>query len=157
MIDLSLLKPTKLRDSPPGALFVPVVKNGDYFLAGRVNDYPVLVAVDGEDPFHVADRDAWTRAAGLIVQDIRFQVNVQSAIPARSELDVPPGALVLASAGTSVIGQDRNGRKAVLLAGGKGPTALAEGDVAFTAWRIVSGEADALQVHYEVAVKQAAE
>lgn len=149
MIDLSLLRPSRLEHTPPGVLFIPVVETGGHFLAGRINDFSVLVELDGEEPFHVAETETWSRSAGLVVEGGRFQVDPQSAIPVRSASDAPPGALVLTRTGPSLLAHDRNGAKAVLLAGGKGPTDIEAGDVAFSKWRIVTGAGDAQAVHFQ--------
>jgi hypothetical protein len=127
-----------------------VVEDGERFIAGRINDFSVLVVLEGDHPFHVGERETWSRRPGLVVEDFRFQVDPTSAVAARL-LDLPLGALVLSERGASLIAGDRNGPKAVLLAGGEGSTDLdaAGGDAAFTVWRIVTGEGDSLAIHFQ--------
>lgn len=149
MIDLTLLSTGRHRDTPPGALFLPVVSGGERFLAGRVNDYPVLVVLEGERPFHLAPADRWSRSSGLFLIQGRFRVQLDSAIPIRSALDAPLGALVLSPLGIMVIGEDDNGKKGVLLAGGKGSTDIEDGDVGFANWQIVTGIGDELAIHFQ--------
>ena len=140
MLDINHFKIGALRDTPPGSLFVPAVAGGDHFLSGRLNDFPVLVVLGGESPFSVGSPEEWSRTSGLIVNVIEFEVDPTTALRIRDPEDAPHGALVLSSRGPMIIAHDHNGTKAVLLAGGEGPTYF-EGDmaVAFTAWHVVAG------------------
>lgn len=149
MIDLQLLVPGKHGDTPSGALFVPVAKDEQRFLSGRINDNPVLVSLEGERPFHVAETGQWSRSPGLFISDGRFQVEVASAVPVHSANDIALGALVLSPLGTMLIAEDDNGKKGVLLASGSGPTNVERGDVAFGAWRIITGNGETISVHFE--------
>lgn len=149
MIDITLLRTSRLEHAIPGSLFIPVVENGSHFLSGRINDYPVLVELDGEEPFRFAKTEAWSKTSGLVIESGRFQVESRSAVPVQSARDAPPGSLVLAREGPTLIAHDENGPQSVRLGGGEGPTELELGDVAFTQWQFVTGTEPDLAVHFQ--------
>src|SRR5436190_19443633 len=95
MIDLSALKVTKLKDLPIGTLFRPAAKDGERFLAGLINETPVLVSLEGEIPFLVAQVAEWSRAPGFAVSDVRIQVDPASAMLAHDEEEAGLGSIVL--------------------------------------------------------------
>ncbi len=140
-VDLAFLRTGKLEETPAGALFLPVAEGGDRFLAGRLNAYPVLVALDGNEAFHVASPEQWSRGAGLIALKIRFEVNPKSGEACQRASSSPRGSLVLSDLGRMIIAFDQNGPKAVLLSDGESDTSIDETNaVAFTSWRIVTDE-----------------
>src|SRR4029453_4316726 len=55
MIDVAKITPTALEAVQPGEFFVPVVQGENRFLGGRLGQTPVLVMLDGEDPFNTAE------------------------------------------------------------------------------------------------------
>ena len=149
MIDITLLRTSRLEHTTPGSLFLPVVGSGSHFLAGRIDDFPVLVELDGQEPFKVAPTEEWSRASGLVIESGRLQVEPRSATPVQSPQDAPPGSLVLAREGPTLIAHDQDGPKPVRLGGGEGVTALEPGDVAFTEWRFVTGTEPTVAVHFQ--------
>jgi hypothetical protein len=149
VIDIALLRTSLLEHTTPGALFVPIAEGGSHFLSGRINDYPVLVELDGEQPFRVGPTESWSRDSGLVIESGRFQVEPSSAIPVQSPSDAPPGSLVLAREGATIITSDKDGVQAVRLGGGEGPTGLELGDVAFTQWQYVTGTEPNVAVHFQ--------
>ena len=149
MIDITLFRTSLPEHTTPGSLFVPVVESGSHFLSGRINDDPVLVELDGEQPFRAGPTESWSRDSGLVIESGRFQVEPNSAIPVQSPSDAPPGSLVLAREGPTIITHDKNGVQAVRLGGGEGPTGLELGDVAFTQWRYVTGTEPNVAVHFQ--------
>ncbi|MGZ9086741.1 MAG: hypothetical protein ACXW3R_14665 [Rhodoplanes sp.] len=145
MLDLAFFRTGALKDTPAGSLFVPAVESDGLFLAGRLNEFPVLVALEGDQPFRVASPDQWRHSSGLLVEKIRFQVDRASAFCLRQAQDAPHGALILSSLGAMIAAFDDNGIKAVLLGGGSGSTQI-EGteSVAFRTWQIVAGQEPAV-------------
>lgn len=140
MLDLAFFRTGALRDTPAGALFVPAVEGGERFLAGRLDDVPVLVALEGQEPFRLAPAEQWARDPGLLIEKIRFQVDKASAFGIRQASDAPNGALLLSGLGAMIVAYDHDGSRAVLLGGGMGSTDLDGVDpVAFTNWQIVAG------------------
>lgn len=140
-VDLAFLRTGKLEETPPGALFLPVAKGGDRFLAGRLGDTPVLVALDGDKAFQVALPSEWSRAAGLIARKLRFEAEPKSAVECQSAASAPHGSLVLSDLGHMIVAFDQNGAKAVLLSDGVGDTGIDQTNaVAFTSWQIVTDE-----------------
>lgn len=140
MLDLAFFRTTALGDTPPGALFVPTGEGGEHFVAGRLNEFPVLIVLDGDRPFRVASPEQWSRGRGLIVEKIRFQVDKASATEIDHAQDAPRGALVLSTLGAMIVAYDDNGPQAVLLESGSGSTEISGTDaVAFSAWQIVAG------------------
>ena len=149
MIDIALLRTSLLEHTTPGALFVPVAEGGSHFLSGRINDDPVLVELDGDQSFWVGPTESWSRDSGLVIESGRFQVEPSSAIPVQSPSDAPPGSLVLAREGATIITRDKDRLQAVRLGGGEGPTGLELGDVAFTQWQYVTGTEPNVAVHFQ--------
>lgn len=143
MLDLSTFKIGALKDTPPGGLFLPIVEGGHRFLAGRLNQFPVLVVLEDDrgSAFRVAAAEQWSRKAGLHVTEGRFRVDPSTAAPIRDPRDAPPGSLVLSSLGPMIIAHDQNGMKAVSLAEGDGTTDLGDDAVAFGSWQYVVGRA----------------
>ena len=144
MFDLSSFVIGSLKDTPPGGLFLPVVQGGRRFIAGRLNEFPVLVVLEDDNgaPFRVASPEQWSVKAGLHVVGGRIQVDPLSAAPIRDPRDAPHGAIVLSARGLMIIAHDQNGTKAALLEGGADSTEIGENAVAFTTWRyVVGGEA----------------
>lgn len=139
MLDLAFFRTGTLTDVPPGCLFVPASENGQHLVGGRLNDMPVLVGLEGDNPFLVAAPEQWPPSQGLIVRRIRFQIDKASAVEIRHAQDAPRGALVLSPLGAMIVAYDDNGPKAVLLEGGSGSTGIENIDsVAFTLWQIVA-------------------
>lgn len=140
-VDLAFLRTGKLEETPAGALFLPVVAGGRRFLAGRLGDTQVLVALDGDHAFHVAPPADWSKSAGLIARKLRFEAEPKSAIECRDAASAPHGSLVLSDLGHMIVAFDQNGAKAVLLSDGVGETGIDQTNaVAFTSWQIVTDE-----------------
>jgi len=137
MMDLVKITPSTPEVVQPGHLFVPVVRGGNRFLGGLLDQTPVLVVLEGEDPFSVG---APPNTGGFVVADTRFQVDITSACPALEAKDVN-GALVMGKdRSCSIIGHNRDGRYAICLQPGETDSAVEKGDIAFISWRIVAGE-----------------
>ncbi|MBA3651990.1 MAG: hypothetical protein H0W66_11055 [Chthoniobacterales bacterium] len=149
MIDISALKTSRLENTPVGAIFLPAGEGRTHFLCGRLNDFTVLIELDGEKPFWDDAIDLWSRASGLIVEGARVQVDHKSALPIDSVLDAPVGSVILGRDGPMLRSRNQNGSHAVLLVAGEGETVTGRGDVAFTSWRFVTGQGDALVVLFE--------
>lgn len=150
MIDISEIEPSRLEHTPLGALFVPVAEGGSHFLAGRVGTLvDVLVALDGEDPFHIGETGTWSRAPGYIVQGGRFRVDPGSKMSASLFHDLPIGALLGTSAGPVLVGQSpRTGNRAVWLGEVNDAPTSDVLSVAFGCWQYVTGQDGAITVHY---------
>lgn len=140
-VDLAFLRTGKLEETPAGALFLPVLKGGRRFLAGRLGDIAVVVALDGDEPFQVARPVDWAKSAGLIARKLRFEAEPKSAMECQSAASAPHGSLVLSDLGHMIVAFDQNGAKAVLLSDGVGETGIDQTNaVAFTSWQIVTDE-----------------
>ena len=136
LLDSKLLKPTTHRGLALGALFLPVVKNGDHYLAGRVNNSPVLVVLDGEKPFEFSDTEQWSRAPGLMIQNFSFVVDPASAELVRDGPTI--GSLVVGEHGIVVMARSPSGTHGVYLGDRKESTRDQETDVGFKRWQITA-------------------
>ncbi len=140
MIDVAIVTPAALQDVQPGQLFIPVVKGGDRFLGGRINQTPVLVVLEGEDPFNTAEPAKWSRTGGIVIADSRFVVEIASACPALEAEDSPGSLVIGRDRSLYVFGHAGPDRYAVCLQAGESETGVEEGDIAFKGWRIVVGD-----------------
>lgn len=141
-LDLTLMRPARLKETPPGGLFIPATENGDRFVAGRVNVFPALVILEGDKPFRASSPEEWSRGPGIVVDQIKFQADPSSARRIQHISEAAHGSLLLSTLGTSIVAYDHNGMKAVLLADGEIPTDIDGKDaISFLSWRIVSDDA----------------
>jgi hypothetical protein len=137
--------PVRVRNLSTGCLFVPVKAGDEHFLAGRINETPVLMTLDGEEPFRVAETGEWRAVRnGLAVQNIRFEVDLESGFIAFDEADTPPGTLVRSAGAIGIIGFDRHQPYTVWVSGGE-KRGVSQEDVAFTKWQIVVGPEDSIK------------
>jgi len=148
MIDLSALKPVKLKDLTVGSLFRPAVESGERFVAGLINETPVLVALEGEQPFHVAQVAQWSRAPGFLVSGARIQVDPTSAALPHDEEEARLGSVVLLGETPTLVCTDGHRMYAVEMAPDGANRSLQRGDIAFRAWRIVTGSGDDCLTHF---------
>jgi hypothetical protein len=139
MIDVAKITPTALQDVQPGEFFVPVVQGENRFLGGRLGQTPVLVVLDGEDPFNTAEHVQWSGGGGLVVADSRFVVEIASACPAL-EAEAFAGSLVIGRGRSLyVVGHNGPDRCEVSLQAGDTDIVADKDDIAFKSWRIVVG------------------
>ena len=139
MIDVVDFMPIKVRHLPIGSLFVPTKAGDEHFLAGRINETAVLITLDGEEPFRVAETDEWTAVRrGVNIPRVRFEVELNSLFTGFSEDEAPPGSLVRSAGATGMIGFDRHQRYTVWLLSSE-DRGFGQDDIAFSKWQIVVG------------------
>jgi hypothetical protein len=149
MIDITELAACKAKDVPIGALYVPIAPNEEHFIAGRVAQEEVLVALDGEEPFAAAPRAEWTyRRQGLAVTAIRFEVDPTSAAPALTSDQSTRGSLVRSAGCYGIIAAGGRMTLTVWLSPKAEDRQITMDDVEFSRWRIVSGPEDHPRVHF---------
>lgn len=129
-----------LRELQLGEIFLPVEEHGSRFVAGYLRTKPVLVCLEGEEPFAVGETADWVRSPGLSCKRVRYLVDLRSAVPAEIT-DALNGALLLTSGGPAILSIDRVYRYVVGLTGENSGAILnvRNGDVAFRNWKIVAG------------------
>ena len=152
MIDLKLLRTTKLADLQPEELFCSIGGDGTcHFLAGTLNEFEIRVALNGEKPFEFAEKAEWDRAPGVAVKGIRFEVDYREAVAADSYGNVPTGSLIVMGDGLAIQAAQNLERRPIALSGANPGRQVERGDIAFPAWRIVIGSKADPEVLYEKA------
>ena len=153
MLDLAHMRRARLADLSPGELFLPITPNGNKFLAGRLNEHDLRLALDGEAPFSISATANWSRGPGIAVAGIRFEADPKQAIRVDETLEMQDGMLLLANGVTGVVGRERSTPFPMWVGG---ELAGAASDViGFRSWQIVHGAGDDLQVLFEHSVDPA--
>jgi hypothetical protein len=144
MLSLDGVTRTELKQLEYGSLFVPIVETGSRFLAGRLNDYELLIVLDGEKPFSASERHQWSRGAGIQVPGIRFEAETGDA----SRVDgTRKGMLLLSGDQIGIAGYERSDPFPVWIFGdGKSG---GESAIGFRKWRIVRGSGAEKQILFE--------
>lgn len=154
MLDLAHMRRARLADLSRGELFLPITPNGNKFLAGRLNEHDLRLALDGEAPFSISATANWSRGPGIAVAGIRFEADPEQAVRVDGTLEMQDGLLLLANGVTGIVGRERSTPFPMWV--GEELDGAASDVIGFRSWRIVHGADDNLQVLFEHTVEEAA-
>lgn len=147
MLDLSGVSRVGIRELSERCLFVPVAEDGCYFLAGRMREVEMLVALDGEKPFFTSERSQWTRPPGLQIPGVRFEVDLDTKTPVQGSMDLKKGMLLLSGHLVGIVARENSGNFPIWLTHqGQGTSDAAAG---FTSWQIVTGSGADKQILFK--------
>jgi hypothetical protein len=136
MIDLDLIAPLRLVDLQPGELFLH--QTAGKFMGAWVEGSAACIALDGEDPFHVAPSEAWSRPDGFKINEARFEVDHSSACAAE-DITGSLGALILAANGKFMVAGSGHERYVASLQQLDVGEYAMNPRIGFKRWRVVSG------------------